>query len=83
MRIRIVHQLALSLAVAVGLSVLAVGGTIVWNLTGGFSDYLRQRDAQRLDRFALYLAERIADAGSLNAAVADSRRRRWAATRKA
>jgi two-component system, OmpR family, sensor histidine kinase BaeS len=76
MRIRIVHQLALSLAVAVGLSVLAVGGTIVWNLTGGFSDYLRQRDAQRLDRFALYLAERIASAGSLNAAVADARRMR-------
>jgi two-component system, OmpR family, sensor histidine kinase BaeS len=71
MQIRIVHQLALSLTLAVALSVVAVGGTILWNLTGGFADYLRQRDAQRLDRFVLYLAERITDAGSLKAAVAD------------
>jgi two-component system, OmpR family, sensor histidine kinase BaeS len=76
MRIRIVHQLALSLTAAVALSVAAVGGTLVWNLTGGFSDYLRQRDAQRLDRFVLYLAERITQAGSLQAAVADSQRMR-------
>ncbi len=71
MRIRIVHQLALSLTAAVALSVAAVGGTLVWNLTGGFSEYLKQRDAQRLDRFVLYLAERITEAGSLRAAVAD------------
>lgn len=76
MRTRIVHQLALSLTAAVALSVAAVGGMLVWNLTGGFSDYLKQRDAQRLGRFALYLADRAADAGSLTAAVADSQRMR-------
>jgi two-component system, OmpR family, sensor histidine kinase BaeS len=76
MRIRIVHQLALSLTAAVALSVAAVGGTLVWNLTGGFSDYIKQRDAQRLDRFALYLAERVAAAGSLQALVVDRRRMR-------
>ncbi len=69
MRIRLVHQLALSLAAAVGLSVLAVGGVIAWNLTGGFADYMRQREAERLDRFVLYLGERAAAAGSLEAAV--------------
>ncbi len=73
MRIRIVHQLSLSLAAAVALSVLAVSGTILWNLSGGFSDYLKQRDAQRLERFARYLAECVTDAGSLNAVVGDAR----------
>jgi two-component system, OmpR family, sensor histidine kinase BaeS len=74
MRIRIVHQLALSLAAAVGLSVLAVGGVFAWNLTGGFADYLRQHEAERLDRFALYLAEQAAASGSLQAAISEPQR---------
>jgi two-component system, OmpR family, sensor histidine kinase BaeS len=69
MRIRLVHQLALSLAAAVGLSVLAVSGVVAWNLTGGFADYTRLRETERLDRFARYVGERAAAAGSLEATI--------------
>lgn len=40
------------------LAVTAVGGVVVWNLQTGFSDYLRARDTQQLERFALVVAER-------------------------
>jgi two-component system, OmpR family, sensor histidine kinase BaeS len=70
MRIRLVHQLALSLAAAVSLSVLAVSGLIAWNLTGGFTSYMQQRESERLDRFARYLAEQVVAAGSLEAVLA-------------
>jgi two-component system, OmpR family, sensor histidine kinase BaeS len=58
MRLRIVHQLSLLLAGSVLLSVVAVGGLVAWNLRAGFSDYLRSRDAQQLERFAQVVAER-------------------------
>src|SRR5438105_3071079 len=56
MRLRIVHQLSLLLAGTVLLSVAAVGGLVAWNLRAGFSDYLRSRDAQQLERFAQVVA---------------------------
>lgn len=60
MRLRIVHQLSLLLVATVLLSVTAVGGFVAWNLQAGFSDYLRARDREHLDRFAGLLAARAA-----------------------
>jgi two-component system sensor histidine kinase BaeS len=59
MRLRIVHQLALLMAGIVLLAGLAIGGVVAWNLRTGFSDYLRARDAQQLERFAQVVAERV------------------------
>ena len=58
MRFRIVHQLSLLMVGSVLLAVVAIGGVVVWNLKAGFSDYLRARDTQQLERFALVVAER-------------------------
>jgi len=58
MRLRIVHQLSLLLVAAVLLAVLAVGGFAAWNLKAGFSDYLRARDREHLERFASLVAAR-------------------------
>lgn len=58
MRLRIVHQLSLLLAAGALLSAAAVGGVVAWNLRAGFSDYLRSRDAQQLERFAEVVAQR-------------------------
>src|SRR4051812_11364445 len=59
MRLRIVHQLALLLAGMALLSAVAMGGVVAWNLRTGFSDYLRSRDLQQLERFAQVVAERV------------------------
>lgn len=58
MRLRIVHQLALLLAGAVLLAVVAVGAAVAWNLQAGFSDYLRTRDREHLERFAALVSAR-------------------------
>jgi two-component system, OmpR family, sensor histidine kinase BaeS len=58
MRLRIVHQLALLLAGIALLSTAAVGAFVAWNLRTGFSDYLRSRDQQQLERFAQVVADR-------------------------
>lgn len=58
MRLRIVHQLALLLVGAVLLAVLAVGAAVAWNLQAGFSDYLRTRDREHLERFAALVSAR-------------------------
>lgn len=47
------------------LSVAAVGGLVAWNLKAGFSDYLRSRDAQQLERFAQVVAQRAAQDSTL------------------
>lgn len=70
MRLRIVHQLSLLLVGSVLLSVAAVGGLVAWNLRAGFSDYLRSRDAQQLERFAQVVAERAGLATGGGAPVA-------------
>lgn len=58
MRLRIVHQLSLLMVGSVLLAVVAVGGLVAWNLQTGFSDYLRSRDSQQLERFAQVVAQR-------------------------
>lgn len=65
MRLRIVHQLSLLMLGSVLLSVVAVGGLVAWNLKAGFSDYLRSRDAQQLERFAQVVAQRAAQDSTL------------------
>lgn len=50
MRLRLVHQLALLMALTVLLAVGAMASLQVWNLRRGFSDYLRGQDALVLDR---------------------------------
>ncbi|MBX3653253.1 MAG: HAMP domain-containing protein [Ramlibacter sp.] len=59
MRLRIVHQLSLLMVGSVLLAVAAVGGLVAWNLQTGFTDYLRSRDAQQLERFAQVVAQRV------------------------
>ncbi|MGE0330042.1 MAG: ATP-binding protein [Ramlibacter sp.] len=61
MRLRIVHQLSLLLVATVLLSVMAIGGFVAWNLKTGFSDYLRARDREHLERFAGLVAARARD----------------------
>jgi two-component system sensor histidine kinase BaeS len=61
MRLRIVHQLSLLLVATVLLSVMAIGGFVAWNLKAGFSDYLRARDREHLERFAGLVAGRARD----------------------
>jgi two-component system sensor histidine kinase BaeS len=58
MRLRIVHQLSLLLVGGVLLSLLLMAGFVGWNLKSGFSDYLRERDHQQLERFATLVAHR-------------------------
>jgi two-component system sensor histidine kinase BaeS len=58
MRLRIVHQLSLLLVGAVLLAVVAVGAAVAWNLQAGFSDYLRTRDREHLERFAALVSAR-------------------------
>ena len=50
MRLRLVHQLALLMALTVLLAVGAMASLQVWNLRRGFSDYLRVQDGLVLDR---------------------------------
>ncbi|MGE4243908.1 ATP-binding protein [Ramlibacter sp.] len=59
MRLRIVHQLSLLFAAVALLSTAAIGGFVAWNLRTGFSDYLRSRDLQQLERFAQVVADRV------------------------
>ena len=59
-KLRIAQQLSLLLSAAVVLAVLAVGGLSVWNLQRGFSEYLRQRDDDQLNRLVQVLEQRAA-----------------------
>jgi len=67
MRIRLVHTLSLLLLTAVLLAVLSMGGLMAWNLRNGFSDYLAVRDAERVDRFVEFLAQKVEQAGGIRA----------------
>jgi two-component system, OmpR family, sensor histidine kinase BaeS len=58
MRARLVHQLTLLLCAAVGLALLSVASAVAWNLRTGADHFIRDREAQRLERFARYLGER-------------------------
>ncbi len=58
MRLRIVHQLSLLLVGGVLLALLAMAAFVTWNLSSGFSDYLRERDRQLLARFATLVTQR-------------------------
>ena len=60
------QQLGLLLLSSVLLAVLAVGGTLAWNLKAGFSDYLRSRDAQQAARLAQLVAEWSAQDPQMN-----------------
>ncbi|MEW5837325.1 MAG: ATP-binding protein [Pseudomonadota bacterium] len=71
MRLKIIHELFLLLGLAVLLSVTLAGGGVIWNLRGGFSDYIQALETQRLERFASYLAERAEPYGSLAPLFAD------------
>ncbi len=56
LRLRLVHQLALLMALTVLLAVGAMASLQVWNLRRGFSDYLRVQDSLVLDRL-MHVAE--------------------------
>lgn len=63
MRLRLVHQLALLLVVAVLLAVSLLGGVVAWNLKEGFGDYLRAQDEAWLDRFVALAQREVAERG--------------------
>lgn len=71
MRIRLVHTQALLLLSAVLMAVLAMGALSVWNLRNGFSDYLANRDVERLEQFALLVSENAERAGGMDALEAN------------
>lgn len=62
LRLRVAHKLFLLLAVAIGLSLLAMGALTVRNLRSGFVDYVNALDLSRLDPLAQALGQRE-DAG--------------------
>lgn len=62
LRLRVAHKLFLLLAVAIGLSLLAMGALTVRNLRSGFVDYVNALDLSRLDPLAQALDQRE-DAG--------------------
>lgn len=62
-RLSLVHQLALLLVGGVLLAATVLGAAVAWNLRAGFSDYLRARDEQWLDRFAEVAAAAVAERG--------------------
>jgi hypothetical protein len=72
MRVRLVHTLSLWLLAAVGITVLAMGGVTAWNLGEGFTAYLKARDEERLNQFALVVAGYLQDGGSTQALQQDS-----------
>ncbi len=67
MRLRLVHTLSLWLLGAVGLAVAAMGLLMAWNLGNGFADFVAAREAERLDQFALVVAQNIETAGGIDA----------------
>ena len=58
LRLRVAHKLFLLLAVAIGLSLLAMGALTVRNLRSGFVDYVNALDLSRLDPLAQALGQR-------------------------
>jgi two-component system, OmpR family, sensor histidine kinase BaeS len=72
MRLRLVHTLSLLLISVVLIAVLAMGVVAAWNLNSGFADYLAERDAERLERFATLAVEVIEQSGGLAALRARS-----------
>ena len=63
LRLSLVHQLVLLLVGAVLLAVTVLGAAVAWNLSAGFSDYLRAQDEHWLDRFAEVAAAAVAARG--------------------
>jgi two-component system sensor histidine kinase BaeS len=51
MRLGLAQQLSLLLIGAVMVTTLTIGSVVAWSLRKGFSDYLRAREEQQLDRF--------------------------------
>ena len=70
MRIRLVHTQALLLLSSVLIAVLAMGALNAWNLRNGFSDFLATRDVERLEQFALLVAEKVEQAGGVDSLAA-------------
>lgn len=63
LRLRVAHKLFLLLAMAIGLSLLAMGALTVRNLRSGFVGYVNALDLSRLDPLAQALGQRE-DAGN-------------------
>lgn len=59
-RLRLAHQLALLLLVTVLLTMAGLSAVVAWNLRTGFVEYLNARDEERLERFAVVVAQRLA-----------------------
>ncbi len=71
MRARLVHQLTLLLCAAVGFALLSVALAVAWNLRRGADHFIRDREAQRLERFARYVGDRAGATGSAAGLVHD------------
>lgn len=71
MRLKMVHHLALLLLATVSLSVLCVIVGALLSVRSGASGYVRARESQRLDRFAIYVGEQAGARGGLQAVVSD------------
>jgi two-component system, OmpR family, sensor histidine kinase BaeS len=65
MRARLAHQLTLLLCAAVGFALLSVALAVAWNLRSGAAHFIRDRETQRLERFARYVGDRAGVAASL------------------
>lgn len=66
MRIRLVHTQSLLLLAAVLLAVVSMGVLNAWNLRSGFAEFLANRDIERLEQFAAFVAENADRAGGIN-----------------
>ena len=71
MRARLAHQLTLLLCAAVGFALLSVALAVAWNLRSGAAHFIRDRETQRLERFARYVGDRVEDAAALPGLVND------------
>ncbi len=71
MRARLAHQLTLLLCAAVGFALLSVALAVAWNLRSGAAHFIRDRETQRLERFARYVGDRAGVAASLAGLVND------------
>ena len=67
MRIRLVHTQSLLLLAAVLLAVVSMGALNAWNLRNGFAEFLANRDIERLEQFASFVAENADRSGGMDA----------------
>lgn len=67
MRLRLVHTQSLLLFATVLVTVLCMGAFNAWSLRTGFAEFLANRDVERLEQFAAYVADSAERAGGLDA----------------